>query len=198
MPPLNEEQLRQIRDERREQILAAALKVFARRGIIGTKMSMISGEAGISQGLMYRYFKSKDELFTTLVEQAIQESVSGTEQVHHMKGSPLEKLTRLTEEILDEEGQLYFMLMHQARTSEEVPAEAEQLLQGATMEMYVELLKPLFEEGQKIGELAEGDIGELISCYFTVISGLMTLNIPGSAGYEMPRVELLMRMFTKS
>lgn len=197
MPPLNEEQLQQIRDDRREQILAAALKVFARRGIIGTKMSMISTEAGISQGLMYRYFKSKDELFTTLVKQAIEGSVSGTEQIHQMPGSPLEKLTKLTEEILDEDGQLYFMLMHQARTSEEVPDEAKELLKGATMEMYVAMLRPLFEEGQKNGEFAEGDISELISCYFTVVSGLMTLNVPSLVGYEMPRVELLMKMFKK-
>lgn len=51
MAPLNEQQLEQIHDERREQIKKAALKVFARHGINGTKMSMIAAEAGISQGL---------------------------------------------------------------------------------------------------------------------------------------------------
>ncbi|SDN27852.1 transcriptional regulator, TetR family [Fictibacillus solisalsi] len=195
--PLNEEQLQQKRDERREQILSAALKVFARRGLIGTKMSMISEEAGISQGLMYRYFTSKDELFITLVERAIQGSIEGTRQIHQMPGSPLEKLTRLTEEILDEDGQLYFLLMHQVRTSDEVPEKAKALLEYASMDMYVDMLKPVFEEGQKNGDLAEGDISELISCYFTVISGLMTLNIPKIKGFQLPRVELLMRMFTR-
>ncbi|WP_420481830.1 TetR/AcrR family transcriptional regulator [Cohnella zeiphila] len=38
-------------DERREQIKKAALKVFAGKGLAGTKMSAIAAEAGISQGL---------------------------------------------------------------------------------------------------------------------------------------------------
>lgn len=49
-------------DERREQIKKAARKVFAIKGIAGTKISMIAAEAGISQGLTYRYFQSKEEL----------------------------------------------------------------------------------------------------------------------------------------
>ncbi|PUB10475.1 TetR family transcriptional regulator [Paenisporosarcina sp. OV554] len=67
MTQLNEPQPNNIHDERREQIKNAALKVFAHRGIIGTKMSMIAAEAGISQGLSYRYFKSK-ERYASYVE----------------------------------------------------------------------------------------------------------------------------------
>lgn len=66
MSPLNKGQLDQIRDDRRKQIKQAALKVFARRGFTGTKTSLIAAETGISEGLIYRYFKSKDELFTML------------------------------------------------------------------------------------------------------------------------------------
>jgi len=62
LSPLSGEQLHQIRDERRGQIIQAAVNVFSRRGIIGTKMSMIAAEAGVSHGLVYHYFKTKDEL----------------------------------------------------------------------------------------------------------------------------------------
>ena len=70
-------------DERREQIKRAALKIFAQRGIAGTKMSMIASEAGISQGLTYRYFNSKEEIFSVLVQEAIRRSSSGNYNVHH-------------------------------------------------------------------------------------------------------------------
>lgn len=195
MSPLNEEQLQVIRDERKEQILEAALKIFARRGIIGAKLSMIATEAGISQGLLYHYFKSKDELFILLIQQAIQESIDSMKSVYQLPGSPIEKLRAFTQ--LDNEGQLYFMLIHQARTSDGVPEKAKQLIEQYSLESYVvDILEPLFIEGQKAEEFAPGDPRQLISTYFTVVSALMTLNIHEDEAYQMPEVDLLLRIVT--
>lgn len=188
--------MNQIRDERKEQIMGAALKVFARRGIIGTKISMIAEEAKISKGLTYHYFVSKDELFTALVQEAVAGSKAGIQQVLELPGSPLEKIRSLTEEILGEDGQLYFMLMHQARTSEEVPEEAKELIKQNAMVQYVNQLEPLFIAGQQAGEVAAGDPRKLISSYMTVLAGLMTLNIHGDDSYEMPDVDTILRMVT--
>ncbi|GIP16181.1 TetR family transcriptional regulator [Paenibacillus montaniterrae] len=193
MSPLNEEQLQQIRDERKEQIMKAALNIFARRGIIGTKLSMIATEAGISQGLLYHYFKSKDELFIVLIEQALQESIEGLKSIYHLPGTPLDKVREMTR--LFQEGQPYFMLIHQARTSDGVPEQAKRLIEGHSMETYVvDILEPLFIEGQKTGDFTSGDPRQLISAYFTVISGLMTLNINADNAYQMPDVDLLLRI----
>ncbi|MEO8045155.1 MAG: TetR/AcrR family transcriptional regulator [Spartobacteria bacterium] len=52
--------------DRREQILEAAMLCFARRGFHQTSMHDISAEAGISVGLIYRYFKSKEEVISAL------------------------------------------------------------------------------------------------------------------------------------
>ncbi len=52
--------------DRREQILDAALPCFAARGFHQTSMHDISAEAGISVGLIYRYFKSKEEVIAAL------------------------------------------------------------------------------------------------------------------------------------
>ncbi|UUZ83887.1 TetR/AcrR family transcriptional regulator [Paenibacillus sp. P26] len=152
MAPLNDEQLNQIRDERREQIMAAALKVFARRGIIGTKMSMIADAAGISHGLLYHYFKSKEELFTTLVQGAMVESISAMKDIYRLPGSPIEKIRALTADILDEKGAPYFMLIHQARTSDGVPEKVKRLIEEYPMQTFVDHLLPVFEEGQKAGK----------------------------------------------
>jgi AcrR family transcriptional regulator len=195
LSPLNEEQLRQIRDERKEQILETALKIFARRGLIGTKLSMIAAEARISQGLLYHYFKSKDELFITLIEQAIQELKNEIKNIYKLAGTPIEKLRNLAQ--FDEKGQLYYLLIHQARTSDEVPEKVKQLIKQYSMETYfVDQLEPLFIEGQKAGEFAQGDPRKLIACYFTVLSALMTLNIHEDEAYQMPEADLLLRIVT--
>jgi AcrR family transcriptional regulator len=196
LAPLNEEQLHQIRDERKEQIMGAALKVFSRRGITGTKMSMISAEAGISHGLLYHYFKSKDELFTALVQEAMAGASGAMTDVYHLPGSPLDKLRALAKEILDEEGAPYFMLIHQARTSDGVPEQAKQLIEQYSMETFVALLLPLFTEGQKAGEIASGSAEELISSYLSVLSGLIILNTYDPEGYRIPNVDILLRMIT--
>lgn len=194
MSPLNEEQLRLIRDERIEQIMTAALKIFARKGILGTKLSMIAVEAGISQGLLYHYFNSKEELFIKLIEQAIQESIESIKGIYQLPGSPLEKVRAMTQ--LEEGGRLYFMLVHQARTSDGVPEKAKQLIEQHSMEAYVDILEPLFIEGQAAGEFTAGDPRQLSSAYFTVLSALMTLNIHEDEAYKMPEVNLLLRMVT--
>ena len=189
--------MQQIRDERKGQIIEAALRVFARRGIIGTKMSMIASEAGISAGLLYRYFDSKDELFTKLVQQAVDESIDGIKSIYQLPGSPLEKIKTLTTEILNEGSQLYFMLMHHARSSDEVPLTAKKIIEENTMKTYIDILEPLFIEGQQKGELAEDHPSELISCYLSILSGLMTLNNQVDKNYEMPKVDLLLRFIVR-
>lgn len=196
MAPLNDEQLHQIRDERKEQIMEAALKVFSRRGIVGTKMSMIAAEAGISHGLLYHYFKSKDELFTTLVQMAMLGAQDAMKSIYDLQGSPLDKIKYLTKEILDEGGRPYFMLIHQARTSEGVPEKVKELIAQYSMKSFVDELLPVFKEGQQTGEIAAGDPAELISAYLSVLSSLMMLNAQDEEIYRIPSSDILMRMVT--
>ena len=51
---------------RRDEILAAAVRVFARRGFHTCRVSDVAREAGVSHGLVYHYFASKDELLETI------------------------------------------------------------------------------------------------------------------------------------
>jgi AcrR family transcriptional regulator len=55
-------------EERREEILEAAERVFAARGLHGTPTMEIAKAAGISQAYLFRLFPTKAELFTALVE----------------------------------------------------------------------------------------------------------------------------------
>jgi AcrR family transcriptional regulator len=55
--------------DRRSQILEAALVCFAKRGFHQTSMHDISGEAGISVGLIYRYFENKEAVISAMADQ---------------------------------------------------------------------------------------------------------------------------------
>src|SRR5438477_9444224 len=57
--------------EARDELLAAALRVFARRGYRDAGVDEIAAEAGYSKGALYWHFSSKDALLVTLVEERI-------------------------------------------------------------------------------------------------------------------------------
>ena len=52
--------------DKRRQILDAAIRVFARQGFHSTRVSDIADEAGVAYGLVYHYFKSKEEVLNEL------------------------------------------------------------------------------------------------------------------------------------
>jgi AcrR family transcriptional regulator len=65
--PRTKEQFEEIRKSSKQKILDAALEVFAKEGYHSSSVGAIAKTAGISQGLMYNYFKSKDELLHELM-----------------------------------------------------------------------------------------------------------------------------------
>jgi AcrR family transcriptional regulator len=60
------------RAERREQLLAAATRAFARAGFAATSLDDIAEEAGISRVLLYRHFESKTDLYRAVLGRAVQ------------------------------------------------------------------------------------------------------------------------------
>lgn len=55
-------------EERRIQLIDTALEIFAKKGFAKTSVRELAAEAGVAQGLMYHYFKSKDQLLEAVVE----------------------------------------------------------------------------------------------------------------------------------
>ncbi|MDZ7738173.1 MAG: TetR/AcrR family transcriptional regulator [Bacteroidales bacterium] len=65
--PRTARQYENIREERKALIMRTALELFASKGYYGTTISSIAGKAGISKGLLYNYFESKEELIKTII-----------------------------------------------------------------------------------------------------------------------------------
>jgi AcrR family transcriptional regulator len=73
MPPRTPEQFEAMRSSRREQIMEAALELFAREGYGNCSISQLATHAGISKGLMYNYFDSKEQLLAAIIENGLTE-----------------------------------------------------------------------------------------------------------------------------
>ncbi len=198
--PRKEEQNQELRDARKEQILQAALIVFARRGMVATKISDIAKEAGLSHGLVYHYFDSKDEIFSMLVKKASNSSIEIIQKAIEHKGSPLEKLKWMTEQILnnliDSEHTLLFLIMIQASTSDAIPNEVKELLTRDNALSPVDCILPLIVAGQEKGEIISANPVTLAVTYFAFIQGL-AINIIQWTECPIPDANMLMKIFTK-
>ena len=89
--PRTKEQFEEIRRNTRYSILQNALELFAERGFKGTSISDIAKAAGVSKGLAYNYFKSKNDLMLAvfgLLEEEIGSMLIGIEKID----DPYEKL----------------------------------------------------------------------------------------------------------
>ncbi|RNB89469.1 TetR/AcrR family transcriptional regulator [Brevibacillus fluminis] len=68
MSPRTKEQNEEIRKQRRQEILQAAILVYADKGYAASEIGEIAERAGLARGLVYHYFKSKQALFRELYE----------------------------------------------------------------------------------------------------------------------------------
>jgi AcrR family transcriptional regulator len=195
MSPQNDEQNQQIRDERKEQVLIAALQVFARRGFAAARISDIAAAAGISHGLVYHYFSSKDEMFTVLVERALESSTQITALAAAHPGTPWGKLEWLTNMILShstEVSSYYHLIVLQAFTSDAIPETARKLVE-ARSPVAARHLIPVLEEGQKEGQIVQGDPEQLALLYFCLIQGIVLARIQGAKADQIPSTSMILR-----
>ena len=120
---------KQIREETAEKILEAAKVVFARKGI-AAKMSEIAVAAGVSPGLAYHYFPSKDAIFVALVRQV----TVPTEEVHKraekILGSPLDQLSQMVTNMVERRRRDpgFYQLLRQALSNDELPPDLRRAL----------------------------------------------------------------------
>ena len=196
MTPRNEDTNKQIRDERREQILQAALKVFARKGLAAAKISDIAAAAELSHGLIYHYFKSKDEIFTVLATQALEVSSKIIIDAANLPGTPWERLKAMTEAIVPNAyqgiGPYYFLIVIQTFTSEAVPEQVKELA-ARHSSIYTDYLVPLIREGQQRGEVVAGDPLQLAVLYTSMIQGIGIVKTLSGEGLPLPTPEMVLQ-----
>ncbi len=87
--------------EKRRQILDAAVRVFARQGFHSTRVSDIADEAGVAYGLVYHYFRSKDQVLNELFTERWSLLLAAIEETDGSDASPREKLAAVAAFIIE-------------------------------------------------------------------------------------------------
>jgi TetR/AcrR family transcriptional regulator, fatty acid metabolism regulator protein len=87
--------------DKRRIILDAAIRVFARQGFNGCRVSDIADEAGVAYGLVYHYFRSKDEVLDTLFLERWNVLLEAIRETDRQDIEPREKLQQIASFIVD-------------------------------------------------------------------------------------------------
>jgi AcrR family transcriptional regulator len=204
MAPRQEEANQRIKDERREQILKGALKIFARKGLAAARISDIAAAADLSYGLVYHYFRDKEELFVELVQRAVGGGVKVTQAALDAEGEPMERLHALCEEMVEgiRDDPEYLLLVIQATTQESLREVARGPIARLSEQTYANVTE-LIRQCQAAGQVVAGDPRELTELYFAVIQGLaltrysMPLRVQDSTERRdiFPTAGAVMRLF---
>lgn len=195
----NEAQNQRMRDERREKFLTAALSVFSEKGLAAARMSDIARVAGSSQGLVYHYFETKEELYTALIRKAFDGMNEAARALEAMPLTPLDKVEKALTELLrliagHEDFSRYFMLTAQASLSSAIPAEAAAVIRQKRAYPY-EVLARIFRAGQRDGTIRRHDPDELAVVFWTTIKGLAMHRAAFGEAFRAPDVKLLLAPF---
>lgn len=159
------------KEKRRWEILNAGLNLFIKKGYTATKISDIATQAGMSTGLMFHYFESKQKLF----EELIKIGMSGPNGVMQLKYErPINFFEESAKQVL---GFLkvspfttnMFVLMSQVYSNDDVPQTVKDML--ASFDVYTPTAE-IIKEGQKDKTIREGDPYALALAFWCAIDGI--------------------------
>jgi TetR/AcrR family fatty acid metabolism transcriptional regulator len=132
--------------DKRERILRAAVKVFARKGFYATRVSEIAKAAGVADGTIYLYFESKDDVLVSLFQDRIVKLIAALEEAIAAAGDFDARFRRVVG-LLDGRRELAEVVTVNLRQSSKL------LKQYATplFSQYLEVVAKLVADGQTEG-----------------------------------------------
>src|SRR5436853_2141837 len=135
---------------KRELILRAATRVFARNGYFNSKVADIARAADVADGTVYLYFKSKEEILHSIFDQNMAGAITSGRELIKSTRDPRERLRRIAKlhlERLGADRDLAVVFQVELRGSTKFMRE----FSAAGFAEYLALLRRTFEEGQRVG-----------------------------------------------
>ena len=136
--------------DKRDRILKAAVKVFAKNGFYATRVSEIAKAAGVADGTIYLYFKNKDDVLITIFEDGIQQLLAILREVAAAEEPFEARIKRIIElqlGLLEDQRDLAEVITVNLRQSSTL---LKQYAAPLFME-YIDVIAGLIREGQKQG-----------------------------------------------
>lgn len=192
--PRIKEQFEAMRSTTKQKIITAGLQLFSYRGLAATSIQDIAAQAGISTGLMYHYYRSKEALFQELVLIAVDSANDSARVIFLSDQSPAEKIRRFTHDVLteieqgDEIGQFYLLMTHAILGSNLKDPNGEI---AAKRVAALAWLQQTLIEGQARGEVRAGPVNQMALLYFAAIQGLAIYKLTLGDQFATPQLDML-------
>lgn len=165
-----------VSEQRRMQIMEAAMKVFARQGIDGARIDDIVEEAGLSKGAFYWYFESKNELVTAILEGLFESELIDLENTGGQGTSASERMTTFIRRVctdLQESAEILPIMFEFYALAFRDPAVWKSM--EKFFRRYVQALAPVIEQGIESGEFRPLDVQEAAIAVGAVLEGTLLL-----------------------
>ncbi|MCI1773232.1 MAG: TetR/AcrR family transcriptional regulator [Paenibacillus lautus] len=192
--PRTKEQYEEMRNATRQKIQSAGMRLFVQKGFGSTNVQDIADAAGISIGLLYRHYKTKDSLFNELVEFAL-DGLTQIIQTFEDADSPKKLMTQFVDEIYHdmqdgEELANLLILMNQLFFS----GAGANRKQAEVLEVNGRLLRStaaLIKKGQESGDFRSGDAHEMAVLFYSALQGLADMKVILKNDFVMPSPSVL-------
>jgi AcrR family transcriptional regulator len=135
-------------EDRRRQILDAAVRVFARRGYHGSRVGEIAEEAGVAHGLLYHYFASKEQVLQTVFREnwgALLERFRAVEAAAEPAGEKLEGIAKILLRTWRNDPDLVTVMVREVARSPQLQEQVEEVGEAFA------IVQRVIEQGQAEG-----------------------------------------------
>jgi TetR/AcrR family fatty acid metabolism transcriptional regulator len=167
-------------EDKRRQILDAAVRVFAHKGFHTSRVGDIAEEAGVAHGLLYHYFASKDEVLDTIFRETWSDLLAEIHEIESSDESAREQLQRAAARLLGGwrmHPDVIRVLVREIARSAEVQQRIGELVKP------IESIQRIIARGQQTGEFRGDFDARLAGIIFyggieEVLSGWVLGQIP--------------------
>jgi AcrR family transcriptional regulator len=170
-------------EERRRQILDAAVRAFAKNGYHASRVSDIAEEAGVAYGLVYHYFESKDAVLEAIFREMWGMMVGAINAVESLDDSSREQLRKACAIVLrtwrDYPDVVRVLVREVARSGEQLQREVEEIAHAFLA------LQRIVERGQEQGEFRR-ELSPRLAAWIVygaleeILTGWVLGRLPGS------------------
>jgi AcrR family transcriptional regulator len=165
-----------VSEERRTQIIESALNVFARQGFADTRMDDVAAESGLSKGLLYWYFKSKDEIVVAIADLLFGGELCKMQNLPCDGLSASQCLMNFLETFIADMGvMLKIAPVIYEFYSLAFRNQAVRLVMKKFLRMFVDIVEPIIQKGMDSGEFAPGEARAMALAIGATLEGTLLL-----------------------
>jgi TetR/AcrR family transcriptional regulator, fatty acid metabolism regulator protein len=148
-------------EEKRRLLLAAAVRVFARKGYHSSRVGDIAEEAGVAYGLLYHYFASKEDVLRSVFRETWRALIATIKSVEQAGDAPREQLRKVAEILLrswSREPDLVRVLVLEVTRSQHLPGQMDEIAESFAA------IQEIIERGQADGSI-RADLDARLASY---------------------------------